>query len=140
VRQHTTPGQRADCTEFEKVIDGIRIRRSGRGRPRTRPGRVLADKAYSAKRIRGYLRGRGIRATIPEKDDQAAARRRRGRHSGRPPAFDTEAYKDRNTAQRCFNKLKQSRAVATRFDKRDYIYNGTIELASIRIWLRDLAQ
>jgi transposase len=41
--------------------------------------------------------------------------------------------------QRCFGKLKRFRAVATRYDKREIIYQGTIDLASIRIWLRDPA-
>jgi transposase len=40
-------------------------------------------------------------------------------------------------AERCFGKLKQFRAVATRYDKREFMYQGTIDLASIRIWLRD---
>jgi transposase len=125
---------------LQPVLDALRIGRSGPGRPRTRPSRVIADKAYSSRGNRGYLRRRGIAATIPEKDDQAAHRRKRGSRGGRPPAFDTETYKQRNTAERCFNKLKQHRAVATRYDKRDYIYNGTIEVASIRIWLRDLTK
>lgn len=125
---------------LQPVLDALRIARSGPGRPRTRPSRVIADKAYSSRANRGYLRRRGITATIPEKDDQAAHRRKRGSRGGRPPAFDTDTYKQRNTAERCFNKLKQHRAIATRYDKRDYIYNGTIEVASIRIWLRDLTK
>lgn len=125
---------------LKPVVDAIRIGRSGPGRPRTRPSRVIADKAYSSRANRGYLRQRGIAATIPEKDDQAANRRKKGARGGRPPAFDRERYKQRNTAERCFNKLKQHRAVATRYDKRDYVHNGTIEVASIRIWLRDLTK
>ena len=39
--------------------------------------------------------------------------------------------------ERCFSKLKQFRAVATRYDKREQIYQGTVDVASIRIWLRD---
>ncbi len=46
-------------------------------------------------------------------------------------------YKERNTVERCINKLRQFRAVATRFDKREVIYRGTIDVASIKIWLRD---
>ena len=61
----------------------------------------------------------------------------KGSHGGRPPAFDTEEYKIRNTAQRAFNKLKDFRAVATRTDKREFIYQGTIDIASIKIWLRN---
>jgi len=78
---------------------GIAISRPGRGRPRTRPGRILGDKAYSSRAIRGHLRRRGITATIPEPADQKANRTRRGRRGGRPPAFDAERYKQRNTVE-----------------------------------------
>ncbi len=97
----------------------------------------MADKAYSSRANRAYLRGRGIKAVIPVKEDQKAHRRKRGSAGGRPPDFDTECYKDRNTVERCINKLKAFRAVATRYDKLDIIYQGTIDVASIKIWLRD---
>ncbi len=113
------------------------LRPHGAGRPRTRPARVLCDKAYSSRSIRSHLRKRGITATIPEPADQRANRRRRGSRGGRPPTFDPEAYKGRNTVERAINKLKSFRAVATRYDKRDYIFRGTIDVASIKIWLRD---
>jgi transposase len=116
----------------------LRIRRKGRGRPRTRPGRLLADKAYSNQTIRSYLRRRRIKATIPQKSDQQKARLAKGSAGGRPPAFDPEAYKQRNTTERTHNRLKAFRAVAMRTDKREFVYNGTIDVASIRIWLRHL--
>jgi transposase len=119
-------------------MDRLRIVRRGRGRPRTRPGRVLADKAYSSAAIRAHLRRRRIKATIPEPADQIRNRLRRGARGGRPPAFDPEAYKQRNTVERAFNRLRQHRAVATRYDKRDFVYRGTVDVAAIRIWLRDL--
>jgi transposase len=118
-------------------MGAIRIHRRGRGRPRTRPATVRADKAYSSKDIRAYLRRRRIHATIPERSDQQAHRARRGRNGGRPPRFDPADYTQRNTVERAINKLKQFRAVATRYDKRAYIFAGTIDVASIRIWLRD---
>jgi transposase len=118
-------------------MEAISIGRRGKGRPRTRPAAALGDKAYSSAANRAYLRRRGIRAVIPVKEDQKAHRHNRGSHGGRPPTFDHGRYKDRNTVERCFGKLKQFRAVATRYDKREFMYQGTIDLASIRIWLRD---
>jgi transposase len=132
-----TPGQHGDCPQFIPLLNRVRIARRGKGRPRTRPGRAMADKAYSSAANRVYLRKRGIQAVIPVKEDQKKHRRNSGRAGGRPPAFDSGRYKERNTVERCFSKLKQFRAVATRYDKRDYMYQGTIDVASIRIWLRD---
>ncbi len=133
----TTVGQRHDAVAFELVLGKLAVRRPGPGRPRTRPDDVLADKAYSSKAIRQHLAKRGIKAVIPTKADQDAARARKGCRGGRPPAFDPDRYKGRNTVERAVNKLRATRAVATRYDKRDYMYRGTLAVASIRIWLRD---
>ena len=137
VARVTTAGQRHDSLAFEAVMVDVCIHRPGGDRPRTRPSGVLADKAYSTRKIRLSLRRKGIRATIPEPANQIAGRRARGSKGGRPPAFDPETYKQRNTVERAFNKLRGTRAVATRYDKRDFVYRGTIDVASIRIWLRD---
>jgi len=114
----------------------LKIARRGPGRPRTRPGRVLGDKAYSSTAIRSRLRRSGVKATIPEPADQVKNRLRRGSRGGRPPAFDAAAYKQRNVVERAFCQLRQHRAVATRYDKRDFVWRGTVDVASIRIWLR----
>ena len=114
----------------------LKVARTGPGRPRTRPDRLRGDKAYSNRTIRAHLHRRGIRATIPEKTDQQKARAAKGSAGGRPPAFDAEFYKQRNTVERAINKLKDFRAVAMRTDKREFIYQGTIDIASIKIWLR----
>jgi transposase len=132
-----SPGQHGDCPKFIPLMGQIKIARPGKGRPRTRPGTAMGDKAYSSAANRAYLRRRGIKAIIPVKEDQKNNRRARGRRGGRPPIFDATGYRERNTVERCFSKLKQFRAVATRYDKRELIYQGTLDAASIRIWLRD---
>jgi transposase len=136
----TSAGQRHDSLAFIPLMRRLKIGRQGGGRPRTHPGQVLADKAYSSQAIRAHLRRRRIKATIPEPADQIRHRLRRGSKGGRPPEFDPEAYKQRNTVERAFNRLRQHRAVATRYDKRDFVYRGTVDVAAIRIWLHDLTQ
>lgn len=118
-----TPGQRHESTQLEPVLDAIRVPRIGAGRPRTRPDRVLADKGYSHPRCRTALRRRGIRYTIPTRRDQ---RRRR---------FDRAIYRRRNVVERCVNRLKQWRAVATRYDKRAANYHAMVTVACLMIWL-----
>jgi len=135
-----SPGQRGDTLAYDPLMTRLRIARHGPGRPRTRPDRLLGDKAYSSAELRADLRRRHIRATIPVPADQASHRARRGSAGGRPPAFDAGAYKQRNTVERAFNKLKDHRAFAMRTDKRGYIYAGTVTVAAIRIWLRDLTR
>lgn len=130
-----TGGNVNDCTRFEQVLAGIHMPRPGAGRPWTRPLRVLADKGYSSRAIRTYLRRRGIAATIPERSDQQANRHRRGSAGGRPPAFDPIAYRRRNVVERCFNRFKQYRAIATRYDKTAVSYQGMLDLAALLMWL-----
>ncbi|MGI5170459.1 transposase [Spirillospora sp. CA-253888] len=86
-----SPGQHADCPKFIALMESIRIPRRGVGRPRKKPARALADKAYSSRANRRYLRRRGIKAVIPVKKDQAAHRAGRGSKGGRPPVFDRDA-------------------------------------------------
>ncbi len=74
-----TPGQAADSPRFVPVLEGIKVR-GPVGRPRTRPGAVAADKAYSSRANRAYLRRRRIRGVIPEKADQAATSYLAGLH------------------------------------------------------------
>ncbi len=84
------------------------------GRPRTRPDAVAADKAYSSRGNRAYLRRRHLTAVIPEKADQAANRKNTGRRGGRPVRHDADLYTERNTVERLINKLKDWRGIATR--------------------------
>ncbi|MFJ3616312.1 IS5 family transposase [Streptomyces hydrogenans] len=131
-----TPGHHGDGPQLRHVLEKVRVPRTGAGRPRTRPDHVLADKAYTSRKNRGYLRRRGIRHTIPERLDQQRHRKNRGSRGDRPTGFDSERYKKRNTVERAINRLKGFRAVATRYEKRAYIYLGTVTLAALVIWLR----
>lgn len=99
------------------LLDHLRVPRPGPGRPRTRPDALLADKAYSSRANRALLRARHIRTVIPERSDQQRHRRNRGSTGGRPIDFDADTYKDRNVIERSYNKLKQWRGLATRYDK-----------------------
>lgn len=84
------------------------------------------------------LRRERIRTVIPERSDQLAHRKRRGRRGGRAPDFDRETYKRRNVIERAFNKAKHWRAVATRYDKLAITYRGGVVLALIIEWLKSL--
>ena len=133
-----TAGQAGDCPMMIPVLEAINVKRPARGRSRTRPDRVLADRAYSSRANRDWLRAHRIRATIPVKADQAANRRRRGGAGGRPPAFDPDVHEDRNAVERGFSRLGHNRGLATRYDKLAVRYRTTTRIAAIDHWLKRL--
>lgn len=131
-----TPGQAGDNPQLLPLLDQVAVGRDGPGRPRKRPERVLADKAYSHPSTRAALRSRGIAFTSPQRSDQIERRQALGTRGGRPPSFDPDLYADRNVVERCFNRLKQFRALATRYAKRVAYYRSEIIIAAIILWLR----
>jgi transposase len=127
-----TPGQAGDNPQLMPLLAQIDAHdlRNQAGR-RVKVQRVLADKAYSHPSTRTALRARRIKATIPERRDQQKHRAAKGSRGGRPPTFDPDRYRGRNVVERCFNRLKQFRALATRYAKRAAYYHSAVLLACI---------
>ena len=123
-----TPGQSSDQTGFAPLVDGLEVRSGKRGRPRSRPRKIVADAAYLARSNRRLLRSRGIGCVIP----RARNHRRRG-------PFDKAAYRQRNQVERFFARIKQFRRMATRYEKLADHYLAIVTLAATVIWLRELA-
>lgn len=124
-----TPGQSGDNPQLVRLLDAHAGQRPARFR-------LLGDKAYSHPSTRQLLRARRIRHTIPERRDQITRRKAKGSAGGRPPAFDPEVYKNRNTVERGYNRLKQWRGIATRYDKYALTYGGGVILAATLITAR----
>lgn len=85
---------------------------------------MLADKGYDADAIREALIAEGIEPVIPTRTNRKA-----------PIDYDRELYKQRNLIERMFNKLKNWRRVATRYDKSAESFLGFISIAAIKLWL-----
>ena len=119
-----TPGQRHETTAFETLMQQGAVLRPRRGRPKLRPGRIVADKGYSSRKIRHHLRSRGIRITIPHKCNE--------QHTG---PFNKAIYRQRNRVERLINRMKQFRRLATRYDKRAENYRALWIIAATILWL-----
>jgi transposase len=123
-----TAGQAGDNPQLVPLIDDYAAARKEQGAS-GRDFRLLADKAYSHPSTRTELRSRRIKHTIPERQDQIDRRKAKGSAGGRPPAFDAALYRLRNTVERGYNRLKQWRGIATRYDKYALTYLGGVLLA-----------
>lgn len=88
------------------------------------PGQMLAEKGYDGDDVRASLQLKGILPAIPPKSNRKE-----------PAPCDFRAYKDRNRVERLFNRLKQSRRIATRHDKTALYFVSFLVLASARVWL-----
>ena len=109
-----TGGQAGDCPQAPNLLA-----------PDLRPGQhVLADRAYDADYVREQIALAGAQAVIPSKKNRKVT-----------IAHDDEIYKNRNQIERCFNRFKAYRAIATRFDKTALAYSALVTLAAIRMWL-----
>jgi len=98
------------------------------GRMRLCPKRVVGDKGYTSKDFRKHLRSRGIRYTIPRRNNE----KRKG-------SFDKEIYRERNKVERLFGRLKEFRRIATRYEKRGVNYEAMLTIAAIFLWSQGFA-
>ena len=119
-----TPGHAGDNPMLAALLDRYRDTATG-------ALRLLADKAYSHDSTRNHLRALRIPHTIPERSDQVARRKAKGSRGGRPPSFDSDLYRHRNTVERGINRLKHWRGIATRYDKYALTYLGGLLLAAM---------
>lgn len=114
IRLKLTEGQAHDGRSAADMLETVRA------------GAVLlGDRAYDSDGLRASLKERGASACIRPMPTRVNI-----------PAFSPRLYRQRNAVERFFNKLKHFRAVATRYDKRDDNFLASVQLASIRIWLR----
>jgi transposase len=108
-----SPGQAHDITEAAKLLDGESA------------GHVLGDRAYDAKALRETIAAIGAIAVIPPHPLRK-----------QPYDYDRDIYRLRNRIERCFNKLKHFRRIATRYDRKAVHFLAFIHLASSMLWMR----
>lgn len=113
VRLILTAGQRNDITQAKALIDGL-------------PAQwVLGDTAFDADHFRAEIMAINAQAVIPSHPSRATKL-----------PLDTHLYKERHLVECCFNKLKQFRRVATRYDKTARNFLAFVTLAAMVLWLR----
>ena len=108
-----TPGQRNDIAFAHELVEGFDA------------GATIGDKGYDADHLCDKIAETGAQIVIPPKRNRKLQR-----------AYDSDLYKERNIIERFFNKLKQFRRVATRYDKLLANFMGFVKLAAIAIWLK----
>lgn len=114
-----TGGEKHDAPQLVRLIDAGAIKRVRRGRPRLRPKRLAGDKGYDSGALRTALRRRSIEPVIPSRSNRI-----------RIITFDKARYRERNVIERCINRLKQWRRVATRYEKLAANYVAVILIAA----------
>ena len=119
-----TPGEQHEATVFDPLLNQGAIRRPGPGRPRVRPDRVSGDKGYSSDAIRATARRRGIRITIPRKANE-----------DRTGPFDRALYRLRRKVEGLFNRCKQYRSLATRYEKLGESYRTMWVIVATILWI-----
>ena len=113
VRLPLTAGQVSGHTQSEALVEGFRA------------GFVLADKGYDSDAFVEVIKGNGATPVIPPRSNRKT-----------PRAYDKDIYKERNLVERLFQKLKEYRRVATRYERLALNYMTMLNLVSTLIWLK----
>ncbi len=113
IRIILTPGQWGDAPQAPMLLESYR------------PSYVIADKAYDSNALRDLIGSRGAVAVIPCNPTRK-----------RLIPYDFTIYKLRNRIERCINKLKHFRRIATRYDRRAVYFLAFIHLACAILWMR----
>lgn len=116
---HRPPGQTSDYRGYDAVMDD----------DLPQPKVLLADKGNDSDAIREDVEARGGISVIPAR-----------KHRKNPQPVDDFNYALRNLFERCFNKMKNTRLLATRYDKTEISYLGFVELGAARLWFRHLSK
>ena len=111
MRFSLTGGQKADVSQAIPLLTGLEA------------GAVIADKGYESNRVLAFIRNQGAEAVIPPKSNRRE-----------PWEYNRELYRQRNLIERAFNKLKQWRRIATRYDRRSNYFLSALYLVSSVIW------
>ena len=128
-----TGGHRNDAAIFEQALRSIHLHKE-RGRPRTKPKKLIADKGYDFSTVRQHLRQRKIKAVIPPKrlPDTWKCHKR-----GPKPTTDFKLYKERNRIERFIGWMKNCRRIATRFEKYASSFLIMVKLSFIKFFLKN---
>ena len=111
VRFALTGGQAADAPQAIPLLAGIETEA------------VIADKGYESNRILAFIQEQGAEAVIPPKSNRTA-----------PWEYNRELYRTRNLIERAFNKLKQWRRLATRYDRKSLYFLSAPYLVAAVVW------
>jgi transposase len=122
-----TSASPAEVRLAEETLATIKVPRQGRGRPKSRPQRLIGDKAYDSDKLRARLAGKGIRLLVPYR------RNRKGKINS--PEVK-ERYRHRWKIERTFAWLGNFRRLVVRYERLITVYSGFFHLACIIIALR----
>jgi len=118
-----TSGERHEVVAFPELVQGGKVKRPGRGRPKHRSRYLSGDKAYSSKEIRQQLQRAGTTPVIPKRSNEKRRRR-----------FNRGWYRERNRIERLINRLKQYRRIGVRYEKYAVNYLAMLMIGAIRLW------